>query len=291
MPNPHRHVPVALALILGLLSSSCLYTKRVIHRGGKKVTTGAAPKLLSATRDELNARLAGTYDSIHSFQMTADLTPSLGSVYTGEITEFKDVTAYILFRKPAEIRILGKYPVLGSTAFDMVSDGTDFKFWLPYKNLFEIGANSAPRTSKNKFENLRPDDFLSSILIRPLDPATETDAPVDLVDEEEALYVLFFMRNGQIARSVWFDRVDNLNIVRQVVWNDGGEEISDTRYSSWTKYGDVTFPGHIDINRPKDGYGVGLQVQEMKMNEELGDAKFILTRPEGSQLREIGAGK
>lgn len=289
MPKPHRHVPVALALILGFLTSSCLYTKRVILRHGKKVTAATAPKLLTATRDELNARIAALYD-IHSFQMTADLTPSLGSVYTGEITEFKDVTAFILFRKPAEIRIIGKYPVVGSTAFDMVSDGADFKLWLPHYNLFEIGANSAPRTSKNKFENLRPDDFLSSILIRPLDPATETDASIDLVDEEQALYVLFFLRNGQPVRSVWFDRTDNLNVVRQIDWNEAGEQVSDTRYSTWTLYDGVKFPAHIDINRPKDGYGVALQVQAMKMNPDLDD-KFVLTQPEGSQLRELGAGK
>jgi len=57
MPKSRRHVPVALALLLGLTSSSCLYTKRVILRHNKKVNAATAPKLLDATRDELSARI------------------------------------------------------------------------------------------------------------------------------------------------------------------------------------------------------------------------------------------
>src|ERR1700691_3465659 len=167
MPKPHRHVPVALALILCVASSSCLYTKRVILRHNKKVTAATAPKLLAATMDELSTRISNLYNAINSFQATVDMTPSIGSVYTGEITEIKDVRAHVLFRKPAAIRILGQYPVVRTTAFDMVSNGTDFKVFLVSKNLFEEGANSAPATSKNKLENLRPEMFLSSILIRP----------------------------------------------------------------------------------------------------------------------------
>jgi outer membrane lipoprotein-sorting protein len=294
MPKPHRRVPVALALILGLTSGSCLYTKRVILRHGKKVTAATAPKLLTATRDELSARIANLYNAINSFQATVDMTPSIGSVYTGEITEIKDVRAYVLFRKPAWIRILGLYPVVRTKAFDMVSDGTAFKVFLPSKNLFEQGANAAPRTSKNKLENLRPEDFLSSMLIRPAEPG-ETASSVDFVDEDNALSVLFFIRkapNGDptIVRGVWFDRID-LSIVRQTVYDESGALVSDTRYSKWQPYNGVMFPAHIDINREKDGYGVALDVIDMQTNLNLTDDKFLLNQPEGSQLQVIGAPK
>lgn len=295
MPKPHRRVPVALVLILGLFSSSCLYTKRVILRHNKKVTAATAPPLLTATRDELNARIASLYNAINSFQATVDMTPSVGSVYTGEITEIKDVRAHILFRKPAGIRILGQYPVVRTTAFDMVSDGTNFKIFLVSKNLFVEGANSAPATSKNKLENLRPEAFLSSMLIQPEDPSIETASRLDFVDEDNALYIQFFIRkapNGDPVpvRGVWFDRID-LNIVRQTVYDESGALISDTRYSKWQQYNGVTFPAHIDINRPKDQYGVALDVIVMQMNVNLTDDKFVLNQPEGSQLQLIGAPK
>jgi outer membrane lipoprotein-sorting protein len=295
MPKPHRRVPVALALFLGLTSSSCLYTKRVILRHGKKVTATTAPTLMTATRDELSARIATLYNAINSFEATVDMTPSIGSVYTGSITEIKDVTARVRFRKPSTILILGKYPVVRNTAFIMVSDGTDFKVSLPSKNLFEVGSNSAPRTSKNKLENLRPEDFLDSMLIQPADPSTETAARLDFVDEDNALYIYLISRKGLNGdpipvRWVWFDRID-LSIVRQTVYDESGALVSDTRYSKWQQYNGVMFPAHIDINRPGDEYGVVLDLIDMQMNVNLTDDKFVLNQPEGSQLKVIGAPK
>ena len=295
MPKPHRHVPVVLALFLGLTSSSCLYTKRVILRHGKKVTATTAPTLMTATRDELSARIASFYNAINSFQATVDMTPSIGSVYTGSITEIKDVTAAVRFRKPSTILILGKYPVMGNTAFTMVSDGTDFKVFLNSRNLFETGANSAPRTSKNKLENLRPEDFLDSMLIQPADPSTETASRLDFVDEDNALYIYLISRKGPNGdpipvRWVWFDRID-LSIVRQTVYDESGALVSDTRYSKWQLYNGVMFPAHIDINRPKDEYGVVLDLIDMQMNVNLGDDKFVLNQPPDSQLKVIGAPK
>jgi hypothetical protein len=297
MPKMRRPVPVALVLLLGLTSSSCLYTKRVILRHNKKITAATAPKLLDATQDELSARITDIYNAINSFQAKFDMTPSVGSVYTGQITEIKDVRASILFRKPASMFILGQYPVLRTTAFEMVSDGVDFKVFLSSKNLFETGSNSAPRTSKNKLENLRPGDFLSSMLIRPADPS-EKPALVDATDEDNAFYILYFARTGTngeflgLARGVWFDRID-LSIARQTVYDESGSGaiVSDTRYSKWQQYNGVMFPAHIDINRPKDEYGVALEVVDMQMNLTLTDDKFILNQPEGAQLQVIGASK
>ena len=61
--------------------------ERVIFRHGKKVTPGCGSRLLTATRDELNTRIANLYNAINSFQATVDMTPSVGSVYTGHIKE------------------------------------------------------------------------------------------------------------------------------------------------------------------------------------------------------------
>jgi hypothetical protein len=299
MPQTRRLVPVALALLLGLTSSSCLFTSRVILRHKQKVTPGQAPKLLTATRDELNKRIADSCNAIKAFQAKVDLTPSVGSVYTGQITDFKNFSAVVLFRKPEDIRILGYLPVVHSLAFDMVSNGAIFKLSLVSKNLFIEGANDAPATSKNKFENLRPEAFLSSMLICPGDPAAE---PVleDATDEDDAIYVLHFIKKGSdgklmISRNVWFDRID-LSIVRQKVLDPSGSGaiVSDTRYSKWTAYNGVMFPAHIDINRDQDGYGLVLDVTEMKMNIDLSDPdnkQFVLNQPAGSTLQTIGAPK
>ncbi len=299
MRNPHRHAPVALALILASLSSSCspaaLFSRtRSIARHGK--TALATQKLLVATRDQLNERISRMYNSINSFQATVDMTPSSGSVYLGKITEIKDLRAFVLFRKPAEIRIQGQTPVIRTQAFDMVSNGTDFRFFLNSKNLFIEGANDAPAISKNKIENLRPNTFFSSMLIRPADDATESAALMDQTDEDNALYILLYVRKGAggllpaISRSVWFDRLD-LSMVRQMVFDDDGNIVSDTRYSKWQPYNGVLFPAHIDINRPKDAYGLVMDVIDMKMNKTMTDDQFVLKRPDGAQMQVVGAAK
>lgn len=220
------------------------------------------------------------------------MTPSVGSVYKGQINEIADVRAIILFRKPADIRIQAQAPVVRTQVLDMVSNGAQFDVYLNSKNLFIHGLNSAPAASKNKIENLRPAAFLSSLLIQPAEPGVEFASLTDLTDEDNALYVLHFIRrlaNGNllIGREVWFDRLD-LSIVRQMVYDEAGSIVSDTHYAKWTPYNGVLFPAHIDIQRPREEYGVVLDIETMQMNKALTDAQFLLPRPEGSTLQEIG---
>ena len=247
-----------------------------------------------ASREDLIGRVRRIYDAINSFQTTVEMTPSIGSVYKGSINEIPDVKAFILYRKPSDIRIQAQTPVVRTQAFDMVSNATDFRLLLNSKNVFYEGANDAPATSKNQFENLRPKAFLSSMLVRP--PETnESPVLTDLTDSENALYVLHLihkLENGDLnpSREIWFDRVD-LTIVRQIVHNDGGDIVSDTRYNKWQNYNGVAFPAHIDITRPLDGYGTVIDIDQMQMNKPLTDDQFTLVRPEGSQLQIIGAPK
>ena len=44
-------------------------------------------------------------------------------------------------RKPNQIHIIGLYPVIRSKAFDMASNGLDFKLYIPSRNLFLTGSN------------------------------------------------------------------------------------------------------------------------------------------------------
>ena len=296
MANPRRFGPVAVALLLSVPLVSCSWgTPRLIHRHGKAVTGTALP-LKVATAEELNAIIARTYNSVQSFQAVVTLSASQGSVHEAKITDYPALPGYIFFRKPDQIHVRANVPYAGSLAFDMVSDGANFRFLLNKngKTLFQ-GPNSAPANSANKMENLRPDAFLGSMLIHPFDPATELLMMKDETDEEVAFYRLEFNRRGPNntvvpGREIWFDRED-LNIVRQKVYTDKGDIISDTAYSAWQLFNRVSFPAHIDINRRIDGYGVAIEVnkEKMQMNKELTDAQFELTPGdlEGATVKEI----
>jgi outer membrane lipoprotein-sorting protein len=261
--------------------------RRVITRNG------AAPNraLMTATKENLSERLRRLNDNVKSFSATVDMTPAVGSVYKGEITEYKDVRAYILFRRPDDIRIIGLYPVVRSKAFDMVSMGDEFRVFIPGKNRFVEGENSAPASGTNTLENLRPEAFLNAMLIPPAGP-DEITVLEDATDEDEALYIMHFLSkdasgNLMLRRNVWFDR-QNLRILRQKQFSQTGITISDTRYHDWKVYNGVAFPSGIDINRPLDGYGVVMTVTHMDPNKTITDDKFTLTQPEGSQLQIIG---
>src|SRR6266581_6253083 len=165
-----RRAPVPLFLV-GLISlgfSSCLARRRVIARSGGKTTQ----TLLVADRATLLERIAGQYEAIRDFSAEVDMVPALGSAEKSRITEYKDVRAYILFRKPAEIRLIGLYPLVRNKAFDMVSTGVDFKLYVPARNRFLIGRNEIDRPSENKLENLRPQHFLDAMMVRPIDVDT-----------------------------------------------------------------------------------------------------------------------
>src|ERR1035437_5113338 len=164
-----RPVP-AIILLLCLTSlglSSCLARRRGFTRPGGKVTQ----TLLVADRDALLQAISRQYNAIHDFTATVNMVPALGSTEKSHITEYKDVRGYILFRKPADIRIIALFPVVRTIAFDMVSTGADFKFYIPSRNRFIVGRNEVEQPSVNKLENLRPRHFLESLLVHPVDPA------------------------------------------------------------------------------------------------------------------------
>jgi outer membrane lipoprotein-sorting protein len=286
MKRPWHGKLAAAVCLLVVFNCSCLVRRRLVTRQGKHDTR----PLLTAGQDDLVQRIRATYEPIRSYTATLDMTPSLGSVYKGEISEFPSVRGYVIFRKPDDIRIIGLDPVIHSRAFDMVSMGQDFHLSLPSKGLFIEGRNDTPANSKDKVENLRPAAFLQAMLIQPPDPATEVAVIEDDTDEEHAFFVLLILRKEPtllVNRAVYFDRL-TLQIVRQKAFDVNGLTVSDTRYSTWKIFNGVAFPTSIDINRPGDGYGVVMQLVNMKMNNEVGDDKFVLTKPEGAQLKVLG---
>lgn len=287
MPR-RRALALTLLLCLSALDfSACLVRRRIITRKGSKT----APVLLTTDKQTLIDRMAREFSRIHDFSATVDMTPALGSSEKNKITEYKDVRGYILFRKPADIRIVGLYPVVRNKAFDMVSDGAHFRLYLPAKNRFITGSNELAARSANKIENLRPQHFLEALLVQPLQPA-EKAVFENFTDEDNAVYILHCIRvepDGQLVptRSIWFSRL-NLHLVRQLVFDPAGNILTDARYSQWENYDGVPFPKQIDIERPQDEYAVVLTVVKMNINAGVSEEKFVLQQPEGSQLHVLG---
>jgi len=220
------------------------------------------------------------------------MSSSVGSLYGGQVTDYPNITGYILFMRPDDIRVIGLDPVIHGTAFDMVSTGNTFRVSIPSKNQFIVGQNSAPSLdSKNKLENLRPVAFLHSLLVTPPDTEANYTIMEDDTNETKAIYILMIIqREGDqlvLLRNVYFDR-HTLQITRQKTFDGHGNIRSDTTYTGWKSFNGVPFPSSIDIQRPQDGYEVVLTILDMKMNTaDVTPEKFALKQPAGSQLKEL----
>ena len=285
-----RRVAAVVALSCSVLVlTSCLARRRVITRN----KSAPAQALLTADKHDLLKLIEKQYQAIDTLNATVDMVPAVGSVIKGKITEYKDVLGYVLFKKPDEMRLIGLYPVVRNKAFDMVSRGADFRLFVPSKNQFIVGRNEPfDVPSPNKLENMRPSIFLEALIVRPPEPRQRT-ASVDFTDEDNAAYILHILDTRPdselyVARDVWFDRL-TLHIVRQMIFDLKGEILSDARYSDWKVFDGVPFPKVIDINRPKDGYGVVITLLKVDINAPLSDDKFALEQPEGSVLQILGA--
>jgi outer membrane lipoprotein-sorting protein len=292
MGTLRRLQPVAAALLLASLLSACasLASKRRVVLRRHKPVGPSSPALQSASAEDLNAIIARTYDGIHSFTASINLAPSAGSIDRGRIVDYPPLSGQIVFRKPNDIRVRASLPVVGTLAFEMAANDSTLRVNRENRE-FITGLISAPTHSRNKIENLRPQAFLSSILIHPWDRTTETVMLKDDTDEEGVLYRLEFnarsVNGGPVAdREVWFDRED-LSIVRQKVYDAAGTIVSDASYSSWKNFNGVPFPSRIDINRRMDEYGVTIEIPRMQMNAEIAPGRFDLPQPPGARLRVI----
>ncbi len=121
------------------------------------------------------------------------MTPSVGSVYKGQINEIIDVRAFILFRKPADIRITALAPVVRTTDVDMVSNGTDFRLFLGPK----ISLSKA-RTPRLPLKEQDRESAARRFPVIDADHAAQQleEVPVmtDMTDEDNALYAILFIR-------------------------------------------------------------------------------------------------
>src|ERR1700691_1552241 len=122
--------------------------------------------LKTATQQQLIDYVNNQSVTIKSIQATVDIDASSGDVKNGRITDYKEIRGYVLARKPAMLRMKGLMPVVRNTAFDMVSNGQNFKVWIPAKNEFFLGSNNEENYQPEKrLENLRPQYIYDALLL------------------------------------------------------------------------------------------------------------------------------
>jgi Domain of unknown function (DUF4292) len=183
-----------------------------------------------------------------------------------------------------------------TTAFDMVSNGQEFKVWIPPKNRFVVGRNAVQTHADDPMENIRPQDIYEALLIRPVDPENEIavlensfeilhDSKGHRVLQED--YELVVIRKGEqgwaLSRKIVFSRTD-LQPHRQYLYDEQGKLATDARYANYKDYDGVSFPSRIEIFRPQEEYDITLNMLKLEMNKPLRDDQFALEQPPGAEV-------
>ncbi len=290
MPSTSRSA-VVLLLLATFPLGGCLFRT---HHVDQPINLGA---LKTATKGELIAYINSQASKIQSMQATVDIATAVGGAKKGKVTEYQEIRGYVLARKPAMLRMIGLLPILRNTAFDMVSDGQEFKVSIPPKNRFVIGRNDLVTPNPQQpLENLRPQIIYDALLLHEIDPQNETavfENDIETITGDKGRkfevpnYVIDVIRKNDgdswLSRKIVFSRKDLLP-ERQLIYDQSGTLVTDAHYSDYKDYDAVLFPSRIEIRRPEEEYDITLNMVKLQINKPLDNTKFALEPQPGEQI-------
>jgi outer membrane lipoprotein-sorting protein len=286
-------------LLLGLAVSplgGCLLRSRIVER---QVSTSP---LKTASQQELVDYIDAQAAKVHSLQATVDIDTSVGGEKRGTVTDYQEIRGYVLIRKPAMLRMIGLLPVVRTRAFDMVSDGKEFKLWIPPKNRFVEGFNDVQTPNpKQPLENVRPQHIYDALLLHSIrsDEIAVMENDTEIIKDskghsvQQADYALDVIRKGQrgwyLSRKIVFSRTDLLPH-RQLAYDDDGNLATNSLYEDYKDYDGVNFPSQIQIRRPKEEYDITIHIVKLELNAPLTDQQFDLEQPPGADVVYLDKG-
>jgi outer membrane lipoprotein-sorting protein len=284
----------ALLLALLLPSTGCLFRS---HKVEQRLASTASLK--TATQEQLVEWLNNEAASIKTMNATVDIATDV--IKDGKLTQYQEIRGYVLVRKPGMLRMIGLMPIVRNRAFDMVSDGQNFKLWIPPKNKFYIGSNEVSTPAENPLENLRPQVIYDALLLNPvtgpdqiavLENGSETVVdPKTKKKVDQPAYELLIIHRGDkgwyLSRKIVFDRTDLLPD-RQLEYDKNGNVVTDVKYGQFKNYNGILFPSVVQISRPQEHYDITIGIVKATINQPVTDEQFALAQPPGSQLIHVG---
>ena len=279
--------------------SGCLYHTHKVEK-----TTLAGPPM-DATVAQLVNGVNDRYAAINSLTATVDFQATTGGARQGKETDITPFHGYILLRKPAMLRVLALLPVVRTHAFDLASDGKTFRLVIPPKSRAVVGSNTVTRPSTNGLENLRPDIFLDSVLVKSITPErlvyltstseirkegkklVETpEYELHIGEEDPQADTHLQVHVIKPTRVIRFSRLTLLPIGQDIYGEDGGVE-THVEYGPYKQFGTAHMPSSIVIQRPRESYQITISVQKVVVNQPLGDEQFVLKIPSDYKVQTL----
>lgn len=246
--------------------------------------------VLNSTLDQLLKQVDERNAAIQSVTDIVQVVACTGGSSQGEVKCYSPFSGYIIIGKPEQIRLILNLPVFRSRALDMVSDGKTFKLLIPPENCAITGSDVVTNSSQKGLYSLRPAVILDSLLIHGLEPdqiVTMTqDSRVienpkkrkDLIQDPDYDIEFLSQPQGQIASTLHVVHIDRMNLLpwRQDIYDADGKVATQAFYSNYQKFGDITFPTKIVIQRPLDELGLTITVTKATFNQPLLEDQFNL---------------
>ncbi len=264
--------------------------------------THAPDKVLSASFSDLVQSANSRYDHIDSMNASIEIQVSTGGGKNGKVVDYSAFPGYLLLRKPGDLRVLLFTPVGHVQAIDMVTNGTTFTMHIPYQKRAITGSNAITTPSDKPLENLRPELFYDSLLIR--GPRAEDLVALTsderiyqpdptrkyVVDEPE--YDLGIFRRASAGLELKTQRVvhigrSTLLPYQQDTYDEKGQLVTVAIYDNYQKFGDELFPSTITIQRPLDQLQLKMTITKLAMNPKLEDDQFELKLPANTQVQKL----
>jgi hypothetical protein len=236
-----------------------------------------------------------------TLQATVQIEFTQTKTQEGIAKDYTSFRAYILMRKPEDLRVMGLVPVVHTQMFDMASNGTNFKLYVPPDSIAYEGPTELTHKSTNAMENMRPGFFLDSLVVRGMPPQDEymVTADTDTVEDPKRKnlllipeYILTIARQKpdsrelQPIRVVHFHR-DDLLPYQQDLYDDQGNLETEVTYGRYAEYGDKMFPSTVTIKRPLEGFQAVLTVQKVVENGVLKDDQFEFEIPPDTKIKQL----
>lgn len=279
--------------------SGCLYHT---HKVEQAMLAGPA---MDASVAQLVNGVNDRYAAVTSLTATVDFAASTGGPRQGKQTDITSFHGYILLRKPAMLRVLALLPFVRTRAFDLASDGTNFKLVIPPRSRAIVGTNQVTKPSANALENLRPDIFLDSVLVKSITPErfvyvtstseTQKDGKKLIETPEYELHIgeesmqqdnHLQVRVIKPTRVIRFSRLTLLPI-GQEIYDQNAEVETHVEYGPYKEFGTVRMPSTILIRRPREAYQITITVQKVTVNEPLPDKQFELQVPSDYKVQTL----
>jgi outer membrane lipoprotein-sorting protein len=297
-----KFVPMRIrqALAVGLVTlapalTGCLTRIRIVPK------THPPEVVMSTTLDQLLSQVDTRFNAIQTINATVEIVASEGGARQGQIKEHTSVGGFIFLRKPEDLRVLLRLPVLGSQALDMVSNGKTWKLWIPPKKIAMTGTSEVSDPSQHGLESLRPKVIFDSLLVRGLAPGQVVDMTQDsrvipdpkdrkqLIEEPDYELTILEPPQGNTAHTLRVIHIGRSSLLpyQQDIYDENGHVVTQAFYSNYQNFGDIQFPMKIDIKRPQDQYGLAITITKLTLNQKIEDDQFDLKFPEGVPIKTM----